>query len=94
LTATVCPLTGKSQSEQRVAERQVRIVISIDQEGVFPFLLHELDFPLESLLVGFRILRAAAGMFVMVKLRLRRIDDPITARAQLEAEIDVIESDL
>ena len=75
-------------------ERQVWIVISIDQERVFPFLLHELDLPVESLLVGFRVLRAPTRMFVMVKLRLRCIDDPITARAEFKAEIDVIESDL
>ena len=41
-----------------------------------------------------RILRATAGVFVMVKLRLRRIDDSITSLPQFEAKIDVVESDL
>jgi hypothetical protein len=84
----------EGESKQFPPERKVWIIGRVGKKSVFPLLLHELDLPDETLLVGFRILAAATGVFVMIELGLGRIDDSITLRAQLEAEIDVIESDL
>src|SRR5262249_21011344 len=84
----------KCEREIGRGEGEIGIIGRIKFQLISPSIVHVFYFGLEALILPHGILKSAAGRFVMIKLCIGCVDNPITTFSQAQTKIDIVESDL